>query len=352
MTKEDIADKNDIMSRIDKSALNDFIDRRITNLSVLMYTLNYVKQGLIDFFIVPQDDAAVYGFTSLDQIKVRSFIKENTLHCKITMYPSADDTGMTLLARAVNEIQKKQPKIYVGYASSKGGLVVPSFEDRIIDETIKFQIISAGCQRVYSMAECDIFLAVNIGSAMLNADESGFITAYDIERNLAEFITQIKYAKKLKKIIGVADVAHANGGDEELVSLLENENLLFEINAYAGWNTSSNTIGTVICQSVLYFTGKDEQGNKNFLLHRYLEDLGYCTHTRKYITENYLPSLGLNYFNAGGKTGKVSDIVKKELLKYFTEMYPEIASHIEDLTIKMPWTRMFEVDIKAKSKGF
>ena len=47
LTAEDKADRADILSRIDKTALKNFTDRRRTNLQALMYTLNYVKSGVI-----------------------------------------------------------------------------------------------------------------------------------------------------------------------------------------------------------------------------------------------------------------------------------------------------------------
>ena len=60
-----------------KEYIDDYLNRRKTNLEVLLKSLELVKDGLFDYFIVPQDDASVYGFTAIDQIKVRSFIKEN-----------------------------------------------------------------------------------------------------------------------------------------------------------------------------------------------------------------------------------------------------------------------------------
>jgi hypothetical protein len=352
LTPEDEADFSLVKSKLDMNCLNDYKERRNKNLQILMGNLDYIKSGLIDFFIVPQDDSAVYGFTSVDQMRVREYIKANSLQRKISMYPSADDTGLTLLGRAVNYIHNVKPKVYVYYASSKGGAVIPSFEDRVIDETIKFHILSINGIRVYSLAECDILLAVNIGSAMLNKDEAGYVTAYDIERNLAEYVSYIEYAKEMNKLVAVADVAHCNGGDEELVKLLRDSGLLFKVDAYAGWNTSSNTIGTVLAQVVIYMNGKDKKGNLDFLVHRYVEDVGYCAWGRTFVTNKYLSSLDFNYFYVKEADGEVARIVKAELLNYFQTNYVEIYDKIDELKVRMPWRRMFEVEVKIKTKGF
>ncbi len=350
LTDKDCEDFDRVKSVIGEDELKDYISRRKINLSVLMHALELAKDGTADYFIVPQDDAAVYGFTSMDQMIVREFLKDNTLHKKTAMYPSADDTGMTLLARAVADLSDYRPKIYVHYSSSKGGYTIPQVEDRIVDETIKYHILSVNGIQVYSLTEADILLAVNVGSAMLDPGTSGCVTAYDVERNLAEFVNYIEYALSMNKIVAVADIAWLNMGDTELISLMYQEDLLLKIHSYAGWNTSSNTTGTTLCQAILYSVGKDESGNRSFLLHRYFEDVGYMAYARQYVTENYLPSMGLDFRHADSKDGEVANLVKNTILEYMNSNYPKLAQLVEKVNIKMPWIRMFEADVRLQLK--
>ncbi len=333
------------------AALADYTARRAVNLEVLFHTLKLVKEGIVDSFIVPQDDSAPYGFTAMDQQKVRAFIRENGLLLKVPVYPAADDTGMTMLCRAVNELNGVRPKIYVYYASARGPFVTPSFEDRSIDATIKNQILAAGCRRVYSLPECDIMLAVNIGSEMLYLkSEEEMNIAYQIERSLPEYIDQIKYALSEGKLVAVADVAHPTQNDVELFRLLYEEDLLLKIHAYAGWNTSSNTLGTVICESCLYFCGRDDRGNRDFLLHRYYDDVGYCSHTRTWTDVNPVPANGCTVFVLDGERGKCVAAAREELLRYMSENFPAIAALVEDVDVRSPWNRTFEMDFVLKTK--
>lgn len=348
LSEEDGKDFERVKAEIKKEYLEDFCTRRKINLDVLLHALTYVKDGTVDYFIVPQDDAAVYGFTSMDQMVIRSYLKENTLHKKTAMYPSADDTGLTLLARANTQLSGFRPKVYVHYSSSKGGLTIPIVEDRIFDETVKYHILAVDGIQVYSLSEADILLAVNVGSKMHELGEFESVLPYDIERNLAEFVNYIQYALRLGKFVAVADIARLNKGDEELVSLLYSEELLFDIHSYAGWNTSSNTVGTAMCQAVLYMLGDDEEGNKSFLMHRYYEDIGYMAYARQFVCENLLSDLGLDYFRVDGECGKVAELVKKTVAEYMSERYPKLAERVSELCVKMPWSRMFEADIKLK----
>ncbi len=350
LTEEERADFERVKKAIPEEVLRDFLSRREKNLAVLRHNLGYIQSGVADYFIVPQDDAAVYGFTAMDQIEVRSFLKENALHLKTAMYPSADDTGLILLGRAAAELNGYRPRVYVHYASTKAEAVVPWFEDRPLGETVKYHILSVYGQQVYSLEEADIVLCVNMGSGMWNEHESGYVTAYDLERNLAEFAAYIRYALERGKVVAVGDVATCNGSDGELLRLLDSEGLLLKLHAYAGWNTSSNTIGTAMCQAVLYFFGRDEKGRVRFLLHRYYEDCGYMNFVRQDVTENFLPSLGLDYFHADGKSGKVAERVKEGIVAYMGSHFPSLAAMVEEVHVEMPWRRMFETDVRLEVK--
>lgn len=349
LTDEEKEEFEVIKNTLDPEVLNDFINRRRLNRAVLMNSLQYLKDGLIDYFIVPQDDSSPYGFTTMDQVEVRSYIKKNALELKSAMYPSADDTGLTLLARSVNEIYQRKPKIFVYYASVKGEFVIPSFEDRIIGETVKFHILAIGGQQVYSLPEADILLAINIGSAMCHPSESIHKLAYDIERNLASYIEYIKYANSLGKYVCVADVAYSNGSDVELLKLLHQSDLAYNVAGYAGWNTSSNTIGCCLCQTNLFMLTNDKETNDMFLAHRYYEDGGYMAYVRALVTNEYLPKFGFNYFNVGD--GKVtSRLVQIEIEKYMNANYPKIAERVKKITVSMPWNRMFEICLGIEMK--
>lgn len=341
-----------LSSVIPSDVLEDFEGRRAINVQVLFNTLKMVKDGVIEAFVIPQDDSAPYGYTAMDQLVVRDFLRENRLTLKVPVYPAADDTGFTMLNRAVNDYHAYSPKVFVYYASTKGATVIPSFEDRIIDATVKNQILAAGMTRVYSLLEADVLLAVNIGGKMLyDAKKEEYAVPYDIERNLAEYITQIEYAMSLGKVVAVADVAYPTGADHELMAILRDSGLLLKIHAYASWNTSSNTIGTVLCQSSLYFHGRDEIGNKKFLLHRYYDDVGYCSHTRTFIDITAVPENGCTVFKLDGVRGKCVAAAKTELIRYMSETYPELSQYVKDVQVSSPWNRTFEMEFILETQN-
>lgn len=342
--------KEENNKKIPTEVLSDYLNRRELNLWALDKAISFIQDGTVDFFIVPQDDSAEYGFTALNQIGIRKFIEENGLSKKVCIYPGADEVGMTLLSRMVCHFTNNKPNIYVYYASSNGAAVIPSFEDRPIDETIKYQIYAAGGRRVNTLLEADILAAVNISAEMEGCTPYSKPPSFDMNRCLTEYVEVMEYALSQNKAVAVLDVAYPNCGDIGLLKLLENENLLPRINSYAGWNTSSNTIGTALCQCVLSIYAADEYQNRLFSASRVVEDAGYCGYVRKYIVDNYLPDMGLDYFNADGKNKRVARIVETELDKFIKNELPQFYKTIDSISAEMPWRRMFEVDVTVKIK--
>ena len=126
----DNKDINDSLYEVKEEYLEDYKNRRAFNLSFNVETLKLVQENFIDFLIIPQDDAAKYGFTAMDQEIVREEIYNLVLQDKVLMYPGADEITLTLLARIVNEMHGKKPKVFVKYASTNAPFLIPSYVDR------------------------------------------------------------------------------------------------------------------------------------------------------------------------------------------------------------------------------
>ena len=77
------------------SDIDDFEKRRATNLAML---LKLLADNPCDYFVVPQDDSAEYGYTTMDRLAVKKFVADNGLP-DVPMYPGADEVGMTLTSR-------------------------------------------------------------------------------------------------------------------------------------------------------------------------------------------------------------------------------------------------------------
>lgn len=325
--------------------LIDFEQRRKVNRNMLVKAVKKLHHA-IDFLVIPQDDSAPYGYTSMDRELIKKQLAENHLE-EVAMYPGADEVGMTLLARAVCEYKKVSPRMHCVYCHEKSPYIIPLYEDRPLKDTLPFQIGTAGCRFADGKEDADIMLYLNYPSQQ-PVDESSLPSVGYGERDLVTFCNKMVEDIKNGKIVALADGAYCNGGDLELLKLLTERTDFFNLSAYAGWNTSSNTLGTVICQAVVVFLFGKNKWQDKFLAERLYEDVGYCGFARRYIVNNLLSQHGYNYFNAGGRRGKVANIVRQVLSNHIESNFPDVYSRYRLARCQMPWRRMFEVDLTVK----
>lgn len=151
-----------------------------------------------------------------------------------------------------------------------------------------------------------------------------------------------------RPVVAIADIAYANGGDLELLDLLRQKGILYRLAGYAGWNTSSNTLGTVIAQSMLYAQYGDSRRHDHFLALRYVEDFGYDSVVRKALSNGPVQELGLDKFRLDGPRGLVSEMVRTGLEQFIARYLTQEGHTIEIRDCYMPWNRMFEVGLSVR----
>jgi len=354
-SEEEIKELEDVNARLPKEYLVDYIERRKVNIEVNKRAIKLVDEGVLDFMIIPQDDSSPYGLTAKDQILVRDYIDELNVGLSVYMYPDADAVANTLLARMINEDKEVKPLMYVRYNSSKAPHIIPAYEDRLLSESIKYQIIAAGGLVASSVNEADIVLMVNAPADNMldlhvrHSKVNKKTIEYDAFRNIIESIEYANYViNTLNKPCIFADVAYANGGDVQLLKLLSKKGLLYKLAGYAGWNTSSNSLGTCIPQGMIFDIYNNTKAHKDFLALRYTEDVGHCYHARSVITLEHLPEMGYDYYEVDGPRGEVSKLEKKELEKFVKEYVIDDKYDIEILDCWLPWNRMFEVGLDVQ----
>src|SRR5699024_7131681 len=243
---------------------------------------------------IPQDDSALYGYTAQDQDIVYRNISKKNLRTKVLVYPGADEVGCTLVARMLNQLLHRRPLIHYFYSSTNGPHIVPLYEDRPLNESVKAHILASGCQISSSASNADFILAINSpGELMEEASEQKIKDfTYNSYRQLNFFAEQIySWIQEENKPLVVADSAFANGGDQELIELLDEYNLLDKLISYKGWNTNCNTLGTTIAAGIFGFERNNELKIKKNLLYNLFVDVYYQSKIRKEVTHQLLPSL-------------------------------------------------------------
>ena len=352
---EDIEELKNIHNTLKKEYLDDYLTRRKKNLEVNKRVVELAAEGIFDFVIIPQDDASLYGLTAKDQQVIRQRINDLNMNLKVYMYPDADAVANTLITRYINKSMDCIPLVYVKYASGTGQGVVPLYEDRIVSESIKYQVLAAGGLCVSSVAESDIVLLINIPSDNMK-DHLSIVKykeglspsiEYDACRNVVEIIEFAHYViHSLGKKVVIGDIAYANGGDPLLFSMIKQKGLLYKLSGYAGWNTSSNSLGTCIPMGMIHDICGDSKAHLKFLALRYLEDIGFCVYVRRNVAKE-AEALGMNYRKTDGQRGQAAQMVSEELKRFANDHLCIEGNKVVIEDCYLPWARMFEVGIRV-----
>ena len=337
-----------IKQELPPAYLADYCTRRERNREINQKVINLVEEGVISFLSIPQDDCAKYGFTAIDQQKIVLKIIERRLQPQIHLYPGADEVGCTLLARAYSQLKGLRRKIYLLYNSVNSEGIVPLYEDRPLGESLKSHILAAGAQVVLSPQAADFVLAVNTpGKKMQEAwDNPIKDLTYTTDRNLRFFVDQIETFLADRKPVAVADVAFANGGETELVQLLDDFALWDQLLAYAAWNTSCNTIGTVLATSIVGVDTRDRQALTYNKIYHLLDGWAYQTVVRMDMVKDYLPTIGASYYDFNGKEAQINQEMERRMgIAWEQLLRQSFCKWKLEIKVFSPWHRMFEIGL-------
>lgn len=343
-----------IKDRVPSEYLNDYIDRRKVNLEVNKAAIELVKDGVIDFLSIPQDDCSEFGFTPMDHEVVEGKISDWRLSSKVHNYPGADEVGCTLLSRAYNEHYSRCPKVYPIYSAVNGPYIIPSLEDRPIGESVKAHVIAAGGLLVDSIEESDFILLLNTPGKMTgwaNDQENKDVT-YTSHRSLREFVERTKnYVAQGKKCV-IADVAFINGGETELIYMLDDAGIMDKLYGYAGWNTVCNTMGTAVATGMIGYDTESDPERLYNLAFRFMEDWCYQSVIRQDVIKNELQEINAGSTTLNENEDKIIPIIKEKLDMHWSE---NIRNSFKDFNIEIeeiyaPWNRMFEIGMAISLK--
>lgn len=322
--------------------IEDYEARRAVNIDCLTDALVMVGE-YIDEFTILQDDSNARGYTAMDRERVLDLVKERGID--LDTYPGADEAGLTLLARAATRIENRRPRIYAAYPREGACNVVPIYEDREIHKTVSAQIKSAGAIECFSEDEADLVLYCNLNDERTYDVYLNYTKQTD-ESYISGFVDRMAKTLESGRGAAVADVAYCNSADMTLLSEIERRFGITVLWGYAGWNTASNTLGTVICQGVLRYLYGDSHTHRRFTALRIMDDAVYMADVRREMV--------LAGFGKGGAEiparGEASEHIVKRINERVCECFPSIGEKYEVTDAYLPWHRLFEIGLTVKER--
>ncbi len=312
LSDEEKTARDRLYAALDKTALADFEQRRQCNATLLLAALDLVHAGVLARLIVPQDDASRFGYTAIDQQQIYKRIADLRLQDRVWLHPGTDESGCTLLTRAWLSRQPAPLKLAPVWSNQRFRAFVPNYEDRPFEESLLSHSRACGIVLCDDPAQADALLAINgCGEVMQEAWQAGSRNAqthkalpYFRSRSLVAFCDALQPWITTKPV-GIADVAFSNGGERELIEVLDQHRLLDKLSAYAGWNTACNSLGTVLASLAFASRGNRPERVHNFMLERIVADWAYQTEVRFTLQDTLLPKLGARYADFNGHEDRI-----------------------------------------------
>lgn len=284
--------------------LDDYLATRKRNFEVNKIYLAWQKEGLFDTLIFSKDDCAEKGF-NVEEAKELEKLGGKTK-------TGADEIPLSLLARSID----KKIKVFPEFLEPDCKNLISNYEDVSIEKSVLGQLELAGFE-VSSPDEADIVLIVNNFRNKQGELVMGWATEpFDGKLVLPD------------KPFAVADVRFANGADNAFVKQLLEKIDLENFYGYAGWNTSANTLGSLLCAMKVKWQAKqyNPQAFAKLELVRFLDDWAYQANVRAQIE-------------------KPIDI-RNLMQPYETRLNNVLKLAPSKLDYTYPWKRKFEVEVR------
>ncbi|WP_066963498.1 DUF4127 family protein [Microbulbifer sp. Q7] len=339
-------------NRIPAEIQQDYLNTRARNFAITREVLALVERGTIDRLILPQDDTAEYGFNIAERRKLQQWVVERELNESVLIYPGADEVIYTLLVHQLQTLEHRNgvsaPALRIAlrpHHAAALNAMVARYEDRPVMESIRCQIHAAGAELVADEASADVVIAVHCRGAKQGDWAMQYPLAEDLGLD-AQWVAQLKQdLKDKRRPVALLDLAYANGGDPELLSALENsaEAGLAALQAYSGWNTASNSIGSLVAQLCAATNelraGRQGAHNQHLLATRLLDDYLYQSRLRQTLRAEQRDQ-GL----ADGDTQTLEQVYVATARQWLARQRFNTVS-LEG--VYFPWHRSFEIGLRT-----
>ena len=284
--------------------LDDYLATRKRNFEVNKIYLAWQKEGLFDTLIFSKDDCAEKGF-NVEEAKELEKLGGKTK-------TGADEIPLSLLARSID----KKIKVFPEFLEPDCKNLISNYEDVSIEKSVLGQLELAGFE-VSSPDEADIVLIVN----NFRNKQGELVMGWATEPFDGKLVLP-------NKPFAVADVRFANGADNAFVEQLLEKIDLENFYGYAGWNTSANTLGSLLCAMKVKWQAKqyNPQAFAKLELVRFLDDWAYQANVRAQIE----------------KTIDIRNLMQP----YETRLNNVLKLAPSKLDYTYPWKRKFEVEVR------
>lgn len=323
-----------------------------------------VREGVIDCWVVGQDDSSSRGLHFEEQQQLRQRLDADGLAERVWLGSGADELSMDLVAGQLADSFDCHPSIQLEYSEAGSERRIPPLESHPLQNMVRDHLRLCGA--VEGGRGVRLFIQVPSDQPFALPGPEQRPKSYDFAERIRESVVR-------GHLTAVADLALINRMDPYLAEAVLERVPLTRLEGFAAWNTPANALGTVVAQVVVrriaerqaktWSMARVEQSARlhlAFLLARLVDDYGYQTIVRARF---YPQARGLSpqpdpltspYLSLGRQ-------VRVELIGWARQLYDQrflgrlvslpggrAKARLGDMTLQvvLPWPRLFEVSVR------
>lgn len=308
---DELAQLHHYQRQIPADIMDDWLSRREKNRHVIQAAIDLVADGILEQLVIPLDDTAEFGFTAADLSLIYQWINDAGVQERVHVHPGTDESGCTLLTRAWLDNQGRPFTISTLCSNNHFADMIPNYEDRPFIHSLRSHASACGITLASDNNKQYPLLAINgCGEVMQESASASYgydvhsgrkhppykNVTYHTQRNLTSFVVELNKRSCTVPVV-VADLAFSNGGETELIRMLDLYGAFDHLCGYAGWNTTCNSLGTALARLVFASNSDRPLAVTAFLQERIMSDWAWQTEVRFPIQCEFLPTLGATYSN-------------------------------------------------------
>ncbi len=347
----------------------EYLAVRRRNVQVVADLIAQVARGDLEFLVLGQDDAASRGPHLEEQRSLEEQIRSLGVEDRVRIVSGADELAMNLVAGWLAGREGLRPVLEILYSEEGAGERIPPLESRPLDEALEEHLSLSGAR---SGTGRGTILLVEVPSARPYEPPPLEAGPEDLER-AAAFKKRLDEVRAAGRHLAVADLRLVNRADPVLARELLEHLPLWELEAYAAWNTPSNALGTAVAQAVVREVARvrggawslervleSEKTQQAFTLARMVDDFAYQAVIRPTLSEAVRglprdPDPLLNLYGPAGVRARLEAVawarkVWQERLEGRSYWVPSLRRRVEfeamHLEVVLPWPRVFEIEAR------
>lgn len=367
----DIRRKAELESKIPAALRERYIELYKSKTALNLQMIDLARQGSLDLLVIGQDDSSPFGLGNMERRKIQSLLQQDSsLQSKVYETRGTDEVALTLIARFSSLTNGTPLKASVEFTTTRAKDLVMPYMPGSIAETVSEKFLMTGTSVVQRHEDADYNLIIHAG------------TKNDSGSTLKIAASMIKARLESGKQIAFVDLSEDFSATHTLLPMLrQNGASVNRLLAYAGWNTTSNSVATAISQanSILSarqsswysdFGASVEILRAEFLTERFLDDWVYQKLLRPALNER-LAGQNINPYSLGQARDRTSVHIQQKIRQEHSSWQkwawrnnawqidsPQGSYVPADWSVysRFPWDRTFEVDVNvrfspAKIKG-